>query len=94
MNLWSDKMEILNILSDHVILFSVLIGILVINFSCIIYLVMGMRLGVDSQFFCVIFSFNFSSPSMSISIIRGFESPVLGPQIPKEYIWSIIFPAL
>ena len=36
-------MEILNILSDHVILFSVLIGILVINFSCIIYLVIKER---------------------------------------------------
>ena len=36
-------MEILNILSDHVILFSVLIGILIINFICIIYLVIKER---------------------------------------------------
>lgn len=36
-------MEILNILSDHAILFSVLIGILLINFSCIIYLVFKER---------------------------------------------------
>jgi len=43
MSLWSDKMEVLNILSDHLILFSVLIGILVINFSCIIYLVIKER---------------------------------------------------
>ena len=33
-------MELLNILSNHTIFLSILIGILVINFGCIIYLVL------------------------------------------------------
>lgn len=36
-------MEVLNVLSEHVVVFSVLIGILVLNFICIIYLAVKER---------------------------------------------------
>jgi hypothetical protein len=43
MNLWSDFMEILNLISNNLTVFVILIIILIINFCCILYLVLKER---------------------------------------------------